>query len=116
VTLFSETHLKPHERFNIPGYHIYRMDSYLEIKGGTAVAVRKGIPKKHVDLHPLISVEATGSCIPIGNQEILLAAIYKCPGRNWNHADITELLSVRYKCIFAGDLNAKHPSWSSAIS
>jgi hypothetical protein len=43
----------------------------------TAVAVRKGIPHMHVDLPPLVSVEATEVCKPIGNQEILLAAVYK---------------------------------------
>jgi hypothetical protein len=68
VALFSETHLKPHERFYIPNYHFYRIDSHPRRKHGTAVAVRKGIPHKHVDLPPLISVEATGVCIPIGNR------------------------------------------------
>jgi endonuclease/exonuclease/phosphatase family metal-dependent hydrolase len=27
-----------------------------------------------------------------------------------------ELLSLRHKCILAGDLNAKHPSWNSTVS
>jgi hypothetical protein len=63
-----------------------------------------------------VSVEATGVCIPIGNQEILLAAVYKSPGRTWTDANIIELLSFRHKCILAGDLNAKHPSWNSAVS
>jgi hypothetical protein len=70
----------------------------------------------HVDLPPLISVEATGVCIPIGNQENLQAAVYKSPWRTWTDADITELLSFRHKCTLAGDLNAKHPSWNSAVS
>jgi hypothetical protein len=70
----------------------------------------------HVDLPPLVSVEATGVCIPTDNQEILLAAVYKSPGRTWNDADITELLRFRHKCILAGNLNAKHPSWNSAVS
>jgi hypothetical protein len=48
--------------------------------------------------------------------EILLAAFYKSPGRTWSDADITELLSFRHKCILAGDLNAKHPSWNNAVS
>jgi hypothetical protein len=43
--------------------------------------------------------------------EILLAAVYKSPGRTWSDADIAELL-----CILAGDLNAKHPPWNSAVS
>jgi hypothetical protein len=74
------------------------------------------IPHNHVDLPPLISVEATGVCIPIGNSEILLASVYKSPGRAWTDADIMELLSFRRKAILAGDLNAKHPFWNSAVS
>jgi hypothetical protein len=44
VAPFSETHLKPPERFYIPNYHFYRIDRHPERKDGTAVAVRKGIP------------------------------------------------------------------------
>jgi hypothetical protein len=75
-------------------------------KGGTAVAVRKGIPHNHVDLPPLVSVEATGVCIPVGNSEVLLAAAYKSPGNARRDADITELLNFRCRSILAGDLNA----------
>jgi exonuclease III len=60
VALFSETHLKPHQRFHIQNYHLYRNDRHPGIKGGTAVAVKKGIPHSPVDLPPLISVEARG--------------------------------------------------------
>jgi hypothetical protein len=101
VALFSETHLKPHVRFFIPNYHIYQMDRYPSRKGGTAVAVRKGISHNHVDLppHP-ISVEATGVCIPIGNDVVLLAAVYKSPGRPWNNTDILKLLGFKRKTIW----------------
>jgi hypothetical protein len=60
VALLSETHLKPHERFYIPTYHLNRTDRFPGRKGGTAVAVRKGSPHNHVDLPPLVSVEAMG--------------------------------------------------------
>jgi hypothetical protein len=116
VALFSETHLKPHERFFIPNFHFYRTDRYPGRKGGTAAALRKGIPHNHIDLPPLVSVEATGVCIPIGNIEILLAAVYKSPGRAWSDTDITELLSFRPKSILAGDLKAKTPFWNSTLS
>jgi hypothetical protein len=49
----------------------------------------------NVDLNPLVSVEATGVCIPIGNQEVLIATVYKSPGCTWNDVDVTELLSFR---------------------
>jgi hypothetical protein len=116
VALFSETHLKPHERFFIPNYHFYRTDRFPGRKGGTAVAVRKGVPHNHVDLHPFISIEATGVCIPIGNSELMLATVYKSPGRAWSDADVIELLNFRPKSVLAGDLNAKHPFWNSAVS
>jgi exonuclease III len=77
VALFPETHLKPHERFSIQNYQVYQINHHPGRKGGTAVAVRKGIPHSHVDLPPLISVEATGVCMPIGKREILLVAVYK---------------------------------------
>jgi hypothetical protein len=85
-------------------------------KGGTAVAVRQGIPHNHVDLPHLVSVEAAGVCIPVGNNAVLLTAVYKSPGRALNNADITELLSFKPKTNLAGDLNAKNPFWNSTAS
>jgi hypothetical protein len=108
--------LKPHERVFIPNYQIYRTDRFSGIKGETAVAVRKGISYNHVDLPPLVLIQATGVCIPSSSSEILLAAVYKSPGSAWNDADIIELLSFRRKSIVAGDLNAKHQFWNSAVS
>jgi hypothetical protein len=116
VALLSETYLKPHERYFIPNYRVYRTDYFPGRKGGTAVAVSKGFPHKYVELPPLVSVEATRACIPIDNSGILRAAVYESPGCAWIDADIIELLSFRLKSILAGDLNAKHPFWNSAVS
>jgi exonuclease III len=80
VALFSETYLKPHERFLIPNFHLYRTDRHPDRKGVNAIAVRKGSPHNLVDLPSLVSIEATGVCIPNGNSETLLAAVYKSPG------------------------------------
>jgi hypothetical protein len=44
VTLFSETHLKPHMRSYISNCDIYQTDHHDEHRGGSAVEVRKGIP------------------------------------------------------------------------
>jgi hypothetical protein len=114
--LSSQTHLKPHEKFSIPNYNFYRLDRHPGIKGGTVVEVRKGVPHNHVDLPPLMSIEATRVCILIGNSEILLAAIYKSAGRAWSDANFPVLLNIRNKCILAGDMNAKEKIWNSAVS
>jgi hypothetical protein len=47
---------------------------------------------------------------------VLLASLYKSPGRAWSDADITEFLSFRRKSILVGDLNDKHPFWNSTVS
>jgi hypothetical protein len=116
VALFTETHLKSHMRLYIPKYHIHRNDRLDRNKGGTAVAVKEGIPHSNVDLPPLLSLEATGVSIPIGHTEMLLAYVYKSPLRAWRDADITDLLNLRTKSILACDLNARHPVWKSKVS
>jgi hypothetical protein len=118
VALLSETHLKPHKRLFIPNYHFYWTDHFPGRRGGTAVALKKGIPDSNVDLPPLVSIEttATGVCIPIGSNEMLLTAECKSPDHAWNDADITELLSCRHKSLLAGDMNAKHPFWNGVVS
>jgi hypothetical protein len=103
-------------RFYIPNYHIYRNDRQDGHKGRTAVAVKKAIPHTYADLPPLLSLEATGVCIPIGHIEILLASVYKSPLRAWRDAGMTEVVNFRTKSILAGDLNAKHPVWNSKVS
>jgi hypothetical protein len=40
VALLSETHLKPHEKFFLQNYNVYRIDLYPGKKGRTAIAVR----------------------------------------------------------------------------
>jgi hypothetical protein len=116
VALLSETHLIPHWRFFIQNYHFYRTDRFPGRKGGTAVAVRKGIPPNHANLPPLVSIEATEDCIPICNSEVLHSAVHTSTAHDCNDADITELLVLRHKALMAGDLNAKHPFWNSAVS
>jgi hypothetical protein len=118
VGLLSETHLKPCERIFIPNYHLYWTDHVPGRKVRTAIVIRNDIPHNHVDLPSLVSTEATEICVPTGNMcsEVLFAAVCKSPGHAWNDAGITELLSFRRKSLLAGDLNAKHPFWSSVVS
>jgi hypothetical protein len=67
-------------------------------------------------LFPIVSVEATGVCIPTDNSEISLAAVNKSPGHAWIDADIIELLIFKHKSILADDLNAKHGFWNTVVS
>jgi hypothetical protein len=115
VALISEARLKPYMRFCISNYGIYWIDRHGRQKGGTSVEVNKDIPHTYVNLPSFLSVEATGICIPIGNTEMLLAAVYKSPQKVWSDKVVTEFLYIRNKFILAGDLNANHPIWKSKI-
>jgi hypothetical protein len=84
MALFTATHWKPHMRFFVLDYDIYRTDREDWNKGGNAIAVKTGIPHTCADLPPLLSAEATGACIPIGNTEIFLAYLYKSLQRLWS--------------------------------
>jgi hypothetical protein len=59
------------------------------LKSTTAIAVRICVPHTYIDLCRLSSTEAIGISIPIGNKEILLAALYITPGRAWSDAEVT---------------------------
>jgi len=71
------THLK-HDRLILHSKLSRLSDGLLSgLEKRTAIAVRKPIPHNHVDLPPLVSTEDTGVCVPTGNSEVLLAAVYK---------------------------------------
>jgi hypothetical protein len=96
VNSWSQTHLKPYERFFFPNYHFYRTVRFPGRKGASVVAV---------DLPPLVSIEVTGFAYR--------SVIVKCYlQQSVSHqakprmVDITELLSSRRKSLLAGDLNA----------
>jgi hypothetical protein len=57
----------------IPNYNFYRTDHEEGHKGGTAVPVKKIILHTCVDMPPLLSVEATGVCMPIGKTVLIPA-------------------------------------------
>jgi hypothetical protein len=63
-----------------------------------------------VDLPPLVSVEATGVCIPIGNSEVLVAAFINLQAGLGAMLTSLSYEALDVKSILAGDLNAKHLS------
>jgi hypothetical protein len=116
LVLFSDKYLEPHMMFYTPNYGFYQTVREDGHKGRTGVAVKKGFPHSCIDLPPLQSLEVTGVCIPIGNTEVFLSAVFKTTQRLCSDINITELLDFRNRSIPAGDLNARHPVWSSKDS
>jgi hypothetical protein len=93
-----------------------QITTFIGQTGLPAIAVRKGIPHNHVDLPHLVSIEATEICVPKGNCEVLLAAVYKPPGKPWSAAGVINLLNLRNKSLLADDLNAVNSVWNSQVS
>jgi hypothetical protein len=69
VALFSETNLKPHKRFYINEKIITQKE-----KVEWPLKLAKESPTDRW-IYFLVSIEASGICIPIGNCEVLLAAV-----------------------------------------
>jgi hypothetical protein len=113
VALFSVTHLKPHERFFISNYHIYRTDRQAGRKGGTALVVRRDVPHNYVDLQPLVPVEATGVYIPIGNSEVLLFSVLCNPA--FRRYLPNRCLSMVIFVIIFFFFHFKHPHWADYV-
>lgn len=102
------THLKLLERYYIPYYYFYGTNRFTDVKGGAAFAVGKGIPHIQADLPSLVSVHATGICIPIGNSKVLLLALYIPPGHLWCNMDFIELMRFINKFFLSDYLNNKN--------
>jgi hypothetical protein len=117
VALFSATRLKPPERFFIPNYKFLRTDRFAGRKnmGNCRFSSKTHYPQL---CRPptLVSIEATGVCIPTGNSEVLFAAVYKSPGHAWSDADIIGFCSFRRKSLLAGEMNAKFSIWDNLVS
>jgi hypothetical protein len=80
----SEKQLKPYEKFFIPNYHFCRTGIFPGRKGGTALAVRRGISHNHTELPPLAPEDTVRECISIDKGGGLFAAVCKSAGNNWN--------------------------------
>jgi hypothetical protein len=96
-------------------FYCYRADRVPRRRGATAVAVRKGDPRNHVDPPPIVLIEDTEVCLPTPISEVLLAATWKSADHSWNGGDIIELLSSEHKSLVAGDPNDKY-SFSNSVA
>lgn len=101
LALISETHLKPYVGFYIPNSLIFMgLVVKTGLKGRTASAAVKGIAHTWVDFSLVLSVQATGVCIPTGSAEMFPSAVYKCLQSLWSDTVITETFGFRNKSIW----------------
>ncbi|GFU19924.1 nucleic-acid-binding protein from transposon X-element [Trichonephila clavipes] len=107
----QETHLQPCHNFTFPDYSIYRTDRTFR-GGGTAIMVKRSIPHHQIVINNN-SLETTA--IKLTRQDddpITIISAYRPPRKPLPEQDLHRIFRSQGYVLVAGDLNAKHVSWS----
>lgn len=108
VVLLSETKLKPHTRFSIPNYKIFRCDRLENGGGGTMVIIRNNIRAKQLSIQSNLFETCTVQC-QINNQPVIIMAAYIPTDCKAKYSDFHNFFSqFNYSIIIGGDLNSRH--------
>ncbi|XP_035231623.1 uncharacterized protein LOC118203460 [Stegodyphus dumicola] len=115
IMLISETHLKPCDKFKIPGYSVIRSDRLRTTRGGTAVVIKNHIKFNTIKLPTTTRLEYTAILASsTTNENYLIVAAYN-PPQDINLQDLDIIMSTNFPTILAGDLNAKDRSWGARM-
>ncbi|GFV08671.1 RNA-directed DNA polymerase from mobile element jockey [Trichonephila clavipes] len=107
----QETHLQPCHHLAFPNYNIYRTDRTCR-GGGTAILIKRNIPHHEIIINNQ-SFETTAIKIERTNlQPITVISAYRSPRKPILVHDLHQLFRNQDYVLVAGDLNAKHASWS----
>ncbi|GFY20933.1 RNA-directed DNA polymerase from mobile element jockey [Trichonephila clavipes] len=106
----QETHLQPCHHLAFPNYNIYRTDRTFR-GGGTAILIKRSIPHHEIIINnqsfeTAIKIERTNM------QPITVISAYRSPRKPIFVHDLHHLFKNQDYVLVAGDLNAKHASWS----
>lgn len=120
IIALTETHLKPGDKFSLPGFTIVRLDRTTGKGGGVAVAVRQPIKFETKTHYQTTVIEAIGIELRTSNGPLLVIAAY-CPQQCYEKTgkarqfknDLVKLTRHSKKFVVACDLNAKHECWGN---
>ncbi|GFS80726.1 RNA-directed DNA polymerase from mobile element jockey [Trichonephila clavipes] len=110
VINLQETHLQPCHHLAFPNYNIYRTDRTCR-GGGTAILIKRSIPHPEIVINnqsfeTAIKIERTNL------QPITVISAYRSPRKPILVHNLHQLFRNQDYVLVAGDLNAKHASWS----
>lgn len=115
IFLIQETFLKPHKKFGIPNYKIYRTDRLDGKCGGTLIGIKKNIKHTRIENLSTKVIEHTIIEIEMHNGEkYSILSLYLSPSHrvyNIIEEDLNLLFKNNRKIIAGGDLNSKHSIW-----
>ena len=112
VALINESHLKPTDRANIPGYHILRLDvTTATSRRGLLIAVRRNIVQQPLPNLNTQSFQSLGIEVHHGSEALRIFAVYRPPTSKLITSEVRLMFNSTTSTIAAGDWNAKHPAW-----
>ncbi|GFW65654.1 nucleic-acid-binding protein from transposon X-element [Trichonephila clavipes] len=111
IVNLQETHLQPCHNFIFPDYNIYRTDRTFR-GGGTAIMIKRSIPHHQIFITNN-NLETTAiKLIRQNEQPITIVSAYRPPRKSITDQDLHRIFRNQGYVLLAGDLNAKHVSWS----
>ncbi|GFW49126.1 RNA-directed DNA polymerase from mobile element jockey [Trichonephila clavipes] len=111
IVNLQETHLQPCHNFIFPDYNIYRTDRTFR-GGGTAIMIKRSIPHHQIFITNN-SLETTAiQLIRQNDQPVTIVSAYRPPRKPFTEQDLHRIFRNQGYVLVAGDLNAKHASWS----
>ncbi|GFU63006.1 putative RNA-directed DNA polymerase from transposon X-element [Trichonephila clavipes] len=111
IVNLQETHLQPCHSFIFPDYSIYRTDRTFR-GGGTAIMIKRSIPHHQIFINNN-NLETTAiKLIRQNDQPVSIVSAYRPPRKSISDQDLHRIFRNQGYVLVAGDLNAKHVSWS----
>jgi len=114
IMCIQETMLRPHNKFWLRGYKVYRKDIVSPNQRGICMLIRDNIVSSSIDLSSFnhSSWEIQGLSLSLVDDTIFIVNIYRHPNQSTPHTVYNRLfttLSNRFrKFIIMGDFNAHH--------
>lgn len=75
IVLLCETFLRPHHKFKLNGYKIYRHDRDTH-GGGVAIAVKCGLKHSFLSMCPTNSIENISVCVNLNTKNVVFTSAY----------------------------------------
>ncbi|GFS95018.1 putative RNA-directed DNA polymerase from transposon X-element [Trichonephila clavipes] len=111
IVNLQETHLQPCHSFIFSDYSIYRTDRTFR-GGGTAIMIKRSIPHHQIFINNNSLENTAIKLIRQNDQPVTIVSAYRPPRKPISDQDLHRIFRNQGYVLVAGDLNAKHVSWS----
>lgn len=116
IIALSETWLKPHHNFSLPGCHVIRRDNHIANSGGLAFVIKNTVLFGTVEQDFCIPnrLETQAISISTNNGIITIISIYRHPNGAFNVSDWNNLFFYANSFpfpIILGDFTSHHTTW-----